>query len=121
VLSAADLGVELDRASLAEVYQRARQVGLELCPVEVGPQLRLDYRNQPLGETLDITMEPVATYAGEPTILTLANWGTGLLLIGRDGRPESMVFRKSRFVFALPTKGRLGAMRSPQMMQTSAE
>jgi hypothetical protein len=57
VLSAADLGVESDQASLAEVYQRARQAGLEVCPAEVGPQLRLDYRNQPLGE--DIAMEPV--------------------------------------------------------------
>jgi hypothetical protein len=83
--------------------------------------LRLDYRNQPLGEILDIAMEPVATYGGEPTILTLANWGTGLLLIGRDGRSESMVFRKSRFVFALPTKGRLEALRSPQIVPTSAE
>jgi hypothetical protein len=54
VLSAADLGVESDRASLAEVYQRARQAGLDLCPAEVGPQLRLDHRNQPLGETLDM-------------------------------------------------------------------
>jgi hypothetical protein len=52
--------------------------------------LRLDYRNQPLGEALDIAMEPVATYGGEPTILTLVNWGTGLLLIGRDGRPDGV-------------------------------
>ncbi len=123
VLSAADLGVESDQSSLAEVYQRAREAGLELCPAEVGPQLRLDYRNQPLGEALDIAMEPVATYSGDRTILTLANWGTGLLLIGRDGRPESMVvFRKSRFVFALPTKGRLEALRgAPQIVPTSAE
>jgi hypothetical protein len=121
VLSAADLGVESDRASLAEVYQRARQAGLELCPAEVGPQLRLDYRTQPLGEALDIAMEPVATYGGEPTILTLANWGTGLLLIGRDGRPESAVFRKSRFVLALPTNERLEAMREPQVVPTSSE
>jgi hypothetical protein len=122
VLSAADLGVESDQSSLAEVYKRARQAGLELCPAEVGPQLRLDYRNQPLGEALDIAMEPVATYSGDPTILTLVNWGTGLLLIGRDGRPESMVFRKSRFVFALPTKGRLEALRgAPQIVPTSAE
>jgi hypothetical protein len=122
VLSAAELGVESDRASLDEVYQRARQAGLNLCPAEVGPQLRLDYRNQPLGEALDIAMEPVATYGGEPTILTLANWGTGLLLIGRDGRPESMVFRKSRFVFALPSSGRLEAMRNdPQIVPTSSE
>jgi hypothetical protein len=122
VLSAADLGVESDQSSLAEVYQRAREAGLELCPAEVGPQLRSDYRNQPLGEALDIAMEPVATYGGDPTILTLVNWGTGLLLIGRDGRPESMVFRKSRFVFALPTKGRLEALRgAPQIVPTSAE
>src|SRR5215469_651736 len=53
VLSAAELGVESDEASLSDVYERARQVGLELCPAEVGPQLRLDYRNQPLGEALD--------------------------------------------------------------------
>ena len=118
VLSAADLGVESDQPSLAEVYQRARQAGLELCPAEVGPQLRLDYRNQPLGEALDIAMEPMATYGGEPTILTLANWGTGLLLIGRDGRPESTVFRKSRFVFALPSNERLEAMREPQVVPT---
>ena len=122
VLSAADLGVGSDQASLAEVYQRARQAGFELCPAEVGPQLRLDYRNQPLGEALDIAMEPVATYRGDPTILTLVNWGTGLMLVGRDGRPESMVFRKSRFVFALPTKGRLEALRgAPQIVPTSAE
>jgi hypothetical protein len=121
VLSAADLGVESDRASLAEVYQRARQAGLELCPAEVGPQLRLDYRNQPLGEALDIAMDPVATYGGEPTILTLANWGTGLLLIGRDGRPESTVFRKSRFVFALPGKGRLEARGGRPIAPISAE
>jgi hypothetical protein len=119
VLSAADLGVESDQPSLAEVYQRARQAGLELCPAEVGPQLRLDYRNQPLGEALDIAMEPVTTYGGEPTILTLANWGTGLLLIGRDGRPESTVFRKSRFVFALPSNRRLEAMREPRVVPTS--
>jgi hypothetical protein len=120
VLSAADLGVVESESSLADVYKRARQVGLELCPAEVGPQLRLDYRNQPLGEALDIAMEPVATYSGDPTILTLVNWGTGLLLIGRDGRSESMVNRISRFVFALPT-GRLEAMRDPQIVPTSSE
>jgi hypothetical protein len=122
MLSAADLGVESDQSSLAEVYQRAREAGLELCPAEVGPQLRLDYRNQPLGEALDIAMEPVATYSGDPTILTLANWGTGLLLIGRDVRPESMVFRKSRFVFFLATSDRLESMRDdPQIVPTSSE
>jgi hypothetical protein len=66
LLSAADLGVESE-SSLSDLYKRAKQVGLELCPAEVAPQLRLDYRNQPLGEALNIAMEPVATHSGEPT------------------------------------------------------
>jgi hypothetical protein len=73
VLSAAELGVESDESSLADVYERARRAGLELCPPEVGPQLRLDYRNQPLGEALDIAMEPVATYSGDPTPILVDN------------------------------------------------
>jgi hypothetical protein len=121
VLSAAELGVESDESSLLEVYERARRAGLELCPAEVGPQLRLAYRNQPLGEALDIAMEPVATYSGDPTILTLANWGTGLMLIGRDGRSESKVNRISRIVFALPTREHLEAVSSPQIVPTFSE
>jgi hypothetical protein len=50
--------------------------------------LRLDYRDQPLGEALNIAMEPVATYSGNPTILSLVNLGSGLALIGGDGRSE---------------------------------
>ena len=121
VLSAAELGVESDESSLSDVYERARQVGLNLCPAEVGPQLRLDYHNQPLGEALDIAMEPVATYSGDLTILTLVNWGTGLMLIGRDGRSESKVNRISRFVFAVPTNERLEALRGPQIVATSSD
>src|SRR5262249_58489562 len=52
-----------------------------------------------LGEALDIAMEPVSTYAGEPTILALVNFGTGLALIGADERLDSMVPRPRRFVF----------------------
>jgi len=122
LLSAADLGVNSE-SSLANVYKRARQVGLELCPAEVGLQLRLDYRNQPLGESLHIAMQPIATYNGEPTILALANFApSGLLLIGSDGRSEFMVPSTFRFVFALPTNGPLEAMREdPQIVPTSSE
>ena len=74
LLSASELGVETE-SSLSDVYKRAKQVGLELCPAEVGPQLRLHYRNQPLGEALVyIAMEPIAAYGGDPTILALVNF-----------------------------------------------
>ena len=118
-VSAADLGVETE-SSLADVYKRARQVGLQLCPAEVGPQLRLDYRDQPRGEALTIAMEPIATYNGEPTILTLANFApSGLLLIGSNGRSEFILPSTFRFAFALPTTERLEAMREPQVVPTS--
>ena len=90
VVSAAELGVK-SKSALADVYNRARQLGLVLCPAEVGPQLRLDYRDQPLGKSLIIAMEPVNTYNGDPTILSLMNFGTGLALVGSDGRAEFMV------------------------------
>jgi hypothetical protein len=103
VVSAAELGVESE-SSLADFYTRARQLGLMLCPAEVAPQLRLDYRDQPLGETLIVAMEPVNTYSGEPTILSLVNWGTGLALLGGTGRSDFMVHPYFRFVFAFPER-----------------
>jgi hypothetical protein len=111
IISVAELGLDAEVSSQSEVYARAKRIGLELCPAEVGPRLRLDYRDQPLGEALDVAMEPVATYGGEPTILALANFGSGLALIGSDGRPDAMVPRTRRFVFALPARGRLEARR----------
>jgi hypothetical protein len=103
VVSAAELGMESE-SSLADLYSRARQLGLVLCPAEVAPQLRLDYRDQPRGETLIIAMEPVNTYSGEPTILSLVNWGSGLALLGGTGRSDFMVHPYLRFVFAFPER-----------------
>jgi len=113
VVSAADLGVESE-AALADVYKQAKQFGLALCPAEVGPQLRLDYRDQPRGESLNIAMEPVSTYSGEPMILSLLNFGSGLALVGSNGRSDFMVPRYFRFVFALPGKLPLEARRDPR-------
>ena len=52
------------------------------------------------GEFLHMAMQPVATYAGEPTIFAVANAGTGGLIIGSEGRPEWRVPRDMLFVFA---------------------
>jgi hypothetical protein len=114
LVSVAELGAEADAASRSDVYRWAKQIGLELCPAEVGPQLRLDYLDQPVGEALDIAMEPVATYSGDLTVLALVNFGSGLALIGGDGRSDAMVPGTRRFVFALPAKEHLEARRGPQ-------
>jgi hypothetical protein len=41
-------------------------------------------------------MELIGTYGGDPTILALVNFGSGLALMGVNGRSESMVLRTSR-------------------------
>ena len=93
LVSAAELGVETESA-LVDVYKRARELGLALCPAESDHSCGWTYRDQPLGEALHIAMEPVATYSGDLTILALVNFrGSGLLLIGSDGRPEFIVPR----------------------------
>ena len=114
LLSVAELGVEAETASLSEVYKRAGQIGLELCPAEVGPQLRLDYRNQPLSEVLHIAMMPVTTYDGRLTILALTNFGGTVSLIGNDGRSDFMVPQMFRFLFSLPGKQRQEVVKRPQ-------
>ena len=49
IVSVAELGLDAEASAQSEVYARAKRIGLELCPAEVGPRLRLDYRDQPLG------------------------------------------------------------------------
>ena len=70
---------------------------------EIGPQLRIQYFDQPMGEFLAIGMEPIRTWNGEPIILNVANGGAGLILIAQDGRPEAEVPVTSRFVFERST------------------
>jgi hypothetical protein len=45
VVSVADLGFKKG-AEMKVIYGRAEEMGLALCPSEVGPQLRLQYKNQ---------------------------------------------------------------------------
>ncbi|MBX4200861.1 hypothetical protein KW786_01905 [Candidatus Parcubacteria bacterium] len=51
-------------ATLERIYVAAKAAGLELCPAEVGPKLRLWHQNQPDHEWLFIGMEPIADADG---------------------------------------------------------
>jgi hypothetical protein len=98
-VSVAELGFQTDTASLANIYARARQLGFGFAAAEVAPQLRLQYFDQPIGEFLVIGMEPIKTWAGDPVILTVANGGAGLLLIGQDGSADAKISAVSRILF----------------------
>jgi hypothetical protein len=107
IISGKDLGFSPDsQPSLRQIYERAETLGYSLCPPEVGPQLRLQYTNQKIGEFLDIAMSPIRDYAGELTILSVGNGGAGLLLVGRSGNPDAQISASGYFVFmrsSLPT------------------
>jgi hypothetical protein len=104
VLSVAEMGFAADGVPLAEIYGRAVQIGLELSPPEVAPQLRLQYLRQPRGEFLHIAMEPVTTDRGEVVAFIVGNGGIGLMLIGGDANPELIVPATVRFVFLRPRR-----------------
>jgi hypothetical protein len=113
VVSVAALGFDADGAALRDVYRRAVRIGLELCPAEVGPMLRLAYLDQPIGESLHIAMRPVSTYDGELVDLTLLNGGAGLLLIGGEANPDLVLDGTTRLVFVRPGLDTVSGAKQP--------
>ncbi|NJM91446.1 MAG: hypothetical protein HC861_01120 [Rhodospirillaceae bacterium] len=91
-----------DRASFAQIHAHAIEAGLDLCPAEAGPQLRLQYPEQRLGEYLVIGMEALPTADGSDACFVVGNGGAGLIIVGRSASPDAMVASRSRFVFARP-------------------
>lgn len=100
LLSVADLGFK-DGAKYREICKRAKELGLELCPAELGPQLRLQYENQPEGEWILIAMEPVASSSG-PRLFTVALGNNDLWLSSRNVASDYDFWNNdNRFVFVL--------------------
>ncbi len=100
VVSMLEMGfAEGEFATLDTIYNRAKQLGLETCPVETAPQLRLRFLDQPdyaTGERLGeffVASEPfVLTRDGFPKIFSVGRddmvphpeTGIGLWLISND-------------------------------------
>ena len=121
VVSAADLGFPEDGASLLNVYDRAIAIGLELCPADLGPTLRLNYLDQPRSEFLHIAMRPVALYNRELVDFSLGNDGNRLLLVGGDGRPEAVLPGTVRFIFVRPRPDAIAQENAPSTREDLAD
>lgn len=98
VVSAVELGFK-NGATRKEIYDRAKELGLELCPAEVGPQLRLAYKDQPKGEWLIVGMEPIIDSDGDLGVFRVGHGELSLWLLGRHGRPDYFWLGISRWVF----------------------
>jgi len=100
--SVAELGIARENVAREDVLARAQRLGFGLCAAEVGPQLRLQYFDQPVGEFLEVAMAPITTRDGASSIFVVANGGAGLLLLGEEINANTRFFPSSRFVFTRP-------------------
>lgn len=92
----ADLGYP-DGATTEEIYARAEKLGLNLCPAEVGPQLRLQSSSH---EWMLIAMEPIFASGGYPRVFGLDGRGGQLELIARSAEPVMRWRSDSPWVFS---------------------
>ncbi len=98
LVSVAELGFK-DGATRRDIYARAKEFGLELCPAEVGPQLRFQYKDQPKGEWLLIGMEPITGSDGSLNVFSVERDGYGQWLYGSYGEPGHFWHGNYRLVF----------------------
>jgi len=98
VLSVKELGFP-QGAELKDIYEAAGNQGLDLCPAEVGPQLRLQYLDQPSGEWLIIAMEPISDSDGDLSLFFVGLSDDGRWLGACCGSPDYHWGAGYRFVF----------------------
>lgn len=98
LLTVADLGFP-NGAEGSKIYEKALSLGLELCPAEVGPQLRLQYPDQPIGEWILVAMEPITHSGGDLEVFSVDHARAGRWLYGFYGRPDRFWRAGRRWVF----------------------
>ena len=104
VVSVESLGFP-NGAQYSEIQARAQELGLQLAPAEVGPQLRLQYDDQPNGEWLLIGMEAITASGGDRRIFSVARNDDGRTWLGdNDGNPVNRWDADGQFVFVRSRK-----------------
>lgn len=99
-VSVDDLGFKKG-AYYKDICARARELDLVLCPKETGPQLRLQYKNQPKGECLRIAMKPITDSGGVPSVFQVVHDDRGMWLDWGCCRPGCFWDTHLRFIFCL--------------------
>lgn len=103
IVSASELGFK-NGATREKIYDRVKELGLELCPVEVGPQLRLQYADQLTGEWLLIGMEPIRDPNSGLVVFLVAHDGVGLWIDSDVGDLDGVWNADNWWVFVRPRK-----------------
>lgn len=99
-LSVKDLGTKNEIPTTTELFKRAQELGLKLCPPETGPQYRVKYMDQSLDDWLYVGMKPITDSDDDPSVFCLGRRGDGLWLSRYWARPDRRWFPGDRFVFS---------------------
>lgn len=86
----------LKNVTTDEIYKRAEELGLELCPAEVGPHLRFAYDGN---EWMYIAMRQIASRGGVLRVFYLSSGGAGRRLDAGAAGPRGKWDDDGRFVF----------------------
>jgi len=84
------------RATTDEIYSKAQELGLQLCPAEVGPQLRLSYEGK---DWKYIAMKQITDRRGYLNVFCLGADAARLKLDGDEAKPGFRWVADYRFVF----------------------
>lgn len=104
-LSVADLGFP-NGATFKEIIDKGKEMGLEMCPPEVGPFLRLDYEklighDQPQKEWIAVAMNTISDSDGGPRVFCVSRSGSGERCLEYDwAGPGSHFDSDNGFLFA---------------------
>ncbi|MDP3244187.1 MAG: hypothetical protein Q8M83_00840 [bacterium] len=93
--------LNLQNPTTENIYKKAEELGLELCPPEVGPRFRLQYFDQPLNEYVFIGMKQITDPDGRPIVFWLRRFGEGLWLSNYWAGPTSLWSPGDEFIFRL--------------------
>lgn len=85
-------------ATTDEIYKKAEELGLELCPAEVGPQLRLQNSTK---DWMLIAMKQISDRDGDPDVFDSDCDGEQLKLCGIRAKPGDRWLSDREFVFRL--------------------
>ncbi len=102
-LTVKDLGFP-QGATYGEIVKRALFLGLELCPPEVGPHYRLQYKDQPMNEWVFIGMEPIPGAGRYPDVFRVGRHGDGSWLDDGWTDPDDPWSAGRQIVFRLRKK-----------------
>ncbi|KKQ53265.1 MAG: hypothetical protein US72_C0002G0055 [Microgenomates group bacterium GW2011_GWC1_38_12] len=83
-------------ATTDQIYAKAQELGLKLCPAEVGPRLRLQYDGK---DWKLIAMKQITDRGGLPSVFYLLAGGGQLGLYADDAHPDRGWGSGRRFVF----------------------